>query len=82
MLNPLMHLLRRVLRMSEQHGPSTSGTTGGGSGRTTDGHADERSSDDRIDDHARRILQSMHTSPSEVTIGMIRQTNGCSGLSH
>ncbi len=82
MLNPLLQVIRRALRMPEQQGPAT-GASNGGSVRGTSSarQADQKSSDDRIDDHARRLLQSMHTSPSEVTIGMIRQTNGCLGPS-
>jgi hypothetical protein len=63
--------------MSEQRDQTTGGSSGGQSAPATP--SPKQPNDDRIDDRTRRILQSMRTSPSEVTIGMIRQTNGPSG---
>lgn len=74
MLNRRLQVIRTVLPMAEERDQTTGGSSGGRSAPATP--TPKQPNDDRIDDRARRILQSMRTSPSEVTIGMIRQTNG------
>lgn len=73
MVKKLLQFFKGVLHMSEQSG------VGSGEARTDRSSQQQAArvlSDQRINDHARLVLESVHTRPSEVTIGMIKQTNG------
>lgn len=78
MLRRFAQFFQRVVRrMADEQGAPEHGNQGGSVDRQ---QSNESWSEDRYDDHARSVLQSVPTRPSEVTIGMIKQTNGCSGL--